>query len=76
MPAYLIRHPGGQRDDILIEDPHLALTIQHGWATLADQHGICLAIPTERGAIVQRIDQPPDGNTTSDTTAKGPAPQE
>jgi hypothetical protein len=58
MPAYLIVHPRDQkREDVLIEDPHLSLTITDGWAVFADQRGICLAIPAGLGAQIQRVDE-------------------
>lgn len=71
MPAYLIQHQRGQRDDIHIEAPGLTLTFEGDWAIFSDGNGPSLAIPAERGATIQRIDQPIDGNTTSD----GPAPE-
>jgi hypothetical protein len=65
MPRYLIVHPRDQRrDDVLIEDPALTLTFQAGWAVLADDRGVCLAIPSEQGASIQRVDE------------EEPAPQE
>ncbi|MFD7705697.1 hypothetical protein [Streptomyces sp. NPDC059786] len=58
MPAYLVVHPRGQkRDDALIEGDDLTLDIQGSWAVLSDRNGICLAIPSEQGASIQRIDQ-------------------
>ena len=58
MPAYLIVHPREQRkDDVLIEDPHLALTVADGWAVFTDEDGICLAIPAGLGAHIQRVDE-------------------
>ena len=58
MPAYLIVHPRDQRrDDVLVEDDELTLTFQAGWAVLADGKGICLAIPSEQGASIQRVDE-------------------
>ena len=69
MPAYLIVHPREQRkDDVLIEDPHLALTVVDGWAVFTDQDGICLAIPAGLGAHIQRVDEDQD-------TDQEPAPQ-
>lgn len=47
MPRYLIRHPGKQRDDMLVEDPALTLHFEHGWAVFTDAAGIRLAIPGE-----------------------------
>lgn len=60
MPAYLIRHPGKQRDDILVEDPALTLTFDSGWAIFTDTDGTCLAIPGEAGAHIERVDEPQD----------------
>lgn len=57
MPRYLIRHPGKQRDDILVEDPALALHFENGWAVFADAAGTCLAIPGEAGAHIERVDE-------------------
>ncbi|SES03457.1 hypothetical protein [Streptomyces qinglanensis] len=57
MPAFLIRYPKGQGEDILAEDSHLTLTIDHGWAVLADPHGTCIAVPAHSGATITRIDQ-------------------
>lgn len=71
MPAYLITHKGGQRDDIHIDGDDLTLTFQHGWAVFTDTTGPCLAIPADRGATIQRIDPDQDGQETSD----GPAPE-
>jgi hypothetical protein len=69
VPAYLIVHPREQRkDDVLIEDPHLALTVVDGWAVFTDQDGICLAIPAGLGAHIQRVDEDQD-------TDQEPAPQ-
>lgn len=59
MPAYLIVHPREQRrDDVLIEADDLTLRFETGWAILADSQGVCLAIPSEQGASIQRVDQP------------------
>ena len=70
MPAYLIVHPREQRkDDVLIEDPHLALTVVDGWAVFTDQDGICLAIPAGLGAHIQRVDE------DQSPTPQEPAPQ-
>lgn len=66
MPRFLIRHPGKQSDDLLVEDPHLTLHFEHGWAILADAAGTCLAIPAEAGAHIERVDEPQD---------REPAPQ-
>jgi hypothetical protein len=65
MPRYLIVHPreqrkDGSKDDVLIEDPHLTLTVTDGWAIFTDQDGICLAIPAGLGAHIQRVDEPQD----------------
>ncbi|GAA4824461.1 hypothetical protein [Streptomyces ziwulingensis] len=58
MPAYLIIHPREQhKDDVLVEDPHLTLTVTDGWAIFTDQDGICLAIPSGQGASIQRVDE-------------------
>jgi hypothetical protein len=58
MTAYLIVHPRDQkRDDVLIEDPHLGLTVTDGWAVFTDADGICLAIPAGLGAQIQRVDE-------------------
>lgn len=66
MPAYLIVHPRDhKRDDVLIEDPALTLRFDAGWAVLADDRGVCLAIPCGQGASIQRVDD-----------AQEPAPQE
>jgi len=70
MPRYLIVHPREQRkEDILIEDPHLTLTVTDGWAVFTDHAGICLAIPAGLGAQIQRLDEP------QDTDQPEPAPQ-
>ncbi|MDX3324766.1 hypothetical protein PV405_08805 [Streptomyces sp. ME02-6979-3A] len=58
MARYLVRHPGKQRDDILVEDPALTLHFENGWAVFTDEAGICLAIPTEAGAHIERVDEP------------------
>ncbi|MFD8088624.1 hypothetical protein [Streptomyces malaysiensis] len=76
MPAYLVQHQRGQRDDILIDAPDLTLSFEGDWAIFSDSNGPSLAVPAERGATIQRIDPDEDGNTTSDTTSQGPAPQE
>ncbi|MGW9399338.1 hypothetical protein [Streptomyces sp. NPDC055642] len=58
MPAYLIVHPREQRkEDVLVEDPHLELTVTDGWAIFTDHAGICLAIPAGLGAQIQRVDE-------------------
>ena len=70
MPAYLIVHPREQRkDDVLIEDPQLALTVADGWAIFADERGICLAVPAALGAQIQRVDE------GQDPAHEEPAPQ-
>jgi hypothetical protein len=58
MPRYLIRHPGKQRDDMLVEDDALTLTFTDGWAIFTDAAGICLAIPAEAGTHIERVDEP------------------
>ncbi|UPZ27634.1 hypothetical protein MUK60_07280 [Streptomyces sp. LRE541] len=69
MPAFLIVHPRDQRkDDVLVEDPHLALTVADGWAVFTDEHGICLAVPAALGAQIQRVDEDQDATPE-------PAPQ-
>jgi hypothetical protein len=66
VPRFLIIHPHDQRqDDILIEDPVLTLRFEAGWAILADDRGVCLAIPSGQGASIQRVDEEQE-----------PAPQE
>jgi len=61
MPAYLIQHPAEQRrEDILIDDPQLALTFTGGWAVFTDSQGICFAIPSGQGAHIQRVDEGQD----------------
>ncbi|MFE0088771.1 hypothetical protein [Streptomyces sp. NPDC059016] len=57
MPAYLITHAESRRGDMLIEDPDLVLALTDNWARFNDQHGIVLAIPTERIASIQRVDE-------------------
>ncbi|MEU8829344.1 hypothetical protein [Streptomyces sp900116325] len=59
MPAYLIRHAQGkQRDDILVEDPALTLDFEAGWAVFRDDQGVCLAIPGQAGAHIERVQDP------------------
>jgi hypothetical protein len=66
VPRFLIVHPRDQRrDDVLVEDPALTLTFEAGWAILADDRGVCLAIPSGQGASIQRVDEEQE-----------PAPQE
>lgn len=60
MPAYLVVHAAGRREDMLVEDPALTLDIRDGWAILADEAGIALALPTEHVACIQRVDEPQD----------------
>ncbi|MEV7654664.1 hypothetical protein AB0O39_10880 [Streptomyces anulatus] len=60
MPAFLIRHPGKQSDDLVIEDPALTLRFEHGWAVFTDATGTCLAVPSEAGAHIERVDEPQD----------------
>ncbi|QCX81263.1 hypothetical protein C9F11_38400 [Streptomyces sp. YIM 121038] len=58
MPAYLIVHPAGQRrEDMLLEDDQLTVDFTTGWAIFHDGHGICLALPAELGAMIQRVDE-------------------
>ncbi|MEU2446039.1 hypothetical protein ABZ588_21295 [Streptomyces althioticus] len=58
MPAFLITHPREQKlDDLVIEDPTLTLRFEAGWAILADDQGVCLAIPSGQGASIQRVDE-------------------
>lgn len=56
MPAYLIRYPRGQGEDILAEDDPLTLTFEGAWAVLTDAAGTCLAVPAHSGATITRID--------------------
>ncbi|WP_330172961.1 hypothetical protein OG875_04780 [Streptomyces sp. NBC_01498] len=61
MPAYLITHAESRRGDMLIEDPNLTLTLEHGWAGFRDklsleQGSVVLAIPAEQTASIQRVD--------------------
>ncbi|MCX4863462.1 MULTISPECIES: hypothetical protein [unclassified Streptomyces] len=58
MPRYLINYPKGHGEDILVEDEHLTLAIDHGWAVLADQAGACLVVSSHAGATITRIDEP------------------
>lgn len=60
MPAFPIRHPGKTSDDLLVEDPALTLAFVNGWAVFTDTAGICLAIPGEAGAHIERVDEPQD----------------
>ena len=61
VPAYLVQHPVEQRrEDILIEDPHLTLAFDAGWAVFTDVHGVCLAIPSGQGANIHRVDERDD----------------
>jgi hypothetical protein len=57
MPRFLITHPKGQGEDILVEDPDLTLAFQDGWAVLADHYGPCIAVPAHAGATITRIDE-------------------
>jgi hypothetical protein len=69
VPAYLVVHSRDQRrDDVLIESDDLTLRFETGWAVLADTHGVCLAIPSEQGASIQRVDEPQESE-------QEPAPQ-
>ncbi|GFE20029.1 hypothetical protein [Streptomyces nigrescens] len=63
MPTYLVVHPKGKGEDVLIEDDHLAITFDHGWAVLSDQHGPCMAIPADSGVTITRIDPDEDQPT-------------
>jgi len=68
MAAYLVIHPRGQKkDDVLIQDDDLTLTFQGGWAVFTDSRGVCLAIPSEQGATIQRVDE--TGQLTDDYAA-------
>ncbi|MFI8206885.1 hypothetical protein [Streptomyces sp. NPDC085937] len=58
MAAYLITHPRDQKlDNLVIEDPALTLRFEAGWAILADEQGVCLAISSGQGASIQRVDE-------------------
>lgn len=70
MPAYLIRHRGGQRGDILINEDDLALDLTNGWATFTSAGTPALAIPADQVAYIQRID-PDDAGNTDDKPAPG-----
>lgn len=59
MARYLIRHPGKQSDDILIEDPTLALDFHGNWAVFSDKEGIYLALPANE-AQIERVDEAQD----------------
>ena len=65
MPAFLIRYPKGQGEDVLAEDPALTLKFTDGWAVLVDEAGPCIAIPAQAGATITRID-PPEGQPTQE----------
>ncbi|MFD3815027.1 hypothetical protein ACFWRZ_08165 [Streptomyces rubiginosohelvolus] len=43
-------------EDLIVEDNHLTLTLQPGWAIFNDPNGVALAIPTERIRGIQRLD--------------------
>lgn len=60
MPAFLIRYPNGEAEDIVAEDDPLTLTLDHGWAVLADEAGPCIAVSVQAGAIITRIGSPED----------------
>ena len=60
MPAFLIRYPKGQGEDVLVEDPALVVEFTDGWAVLADEAGTCIAIPAQAGGTITRIDPPED----------------
>ena len=64
MPAFLVSHAAGQRGDMLVEDPTLTLDIRDGWAILADQVGIVIALPAEHVACITRVDEPQDQEPT------------
>ncbi|MDH6224347.1 hypothetical protein [Streptomyces sp. MJP52] len=58
MPRYLIVHPRTQSgDDLVLEDPDLALRFEGGWAVFTDGQGVCLAVPAGQGATIQRVDE-------------------
>ncbi|MBQ1163176.1 hypothetical protein KBZ21_34810 [Streptomyces sp. A73] len=57
MPSFLVRYPRGQGEDVVATDDHLTLTIDSGWAVLADEAGPCIAVPAHSGATITRIDQ-------------------
>lgn len=63
MPTYLVVHPKGKGEDVLVEDPALTLSFDHGWAVLSDQQGPCMAIPADSGATITRIDPDEDQPT-------------
>ncbi|MDX2852410.1 hypothetical protein [Actinacidiphila glaucinigra] len=56
MPAYLVRHRGGQSGDIRITDPALTLTLEGDWAVSADNSGPVMVIPAELTASIERLD--------------------
>ena len=55
MTAYAVQVE--KADDLIVDDDHLTLTLQPGWAIFNDLNGIALAIPTERIRGVQRLDE-------------------
>ncbi|MFF8784825.1 hypothetical protein [Streptomyces sp. NPDC015125] len=63
MTTYLVVHPKGKGEDVLVQDDHLTLAFERGWAILSDQHGPCMAIPADRGATITRIDPDEDQPT-------------
>ncbi|MEV7466120.1 hypothetical protein AB0O20_06345 [Streptomyces kronopolitis] len=63
MPTYLVVHPKGKGEDVLVQDDYLTLDFRHGWAVLSDQHGPCMAIPASSGATITRIDPDEDQPT-------------
>lgn len=65
MPTYLVIHPKGKGEDVLVEDPSLTLSFEYGWAVLSDQHGPCLAIAIDAGVTITRID-PDDEQPTQE----------
>lgn len=56
MTAYLIRHKGAQRGDMLIEDGALTLTFSGNWAIFNDADGPTFAVSTEQAASIERVD--------------------
>jgi hypothetical protein len=70
VPAYLIRHRGGQRGDILINEDDLTLDLADGWAVFTSAGIPALAIPADQVAYIERIDHEDMGNM-DDTPAPG-----
>lgn len=56
MTAYLIRHKGGQRGDMLIEDDALTLAFSGNWAIFSDAAGPTFAVSTEQAASIERVE--------------------